>query len=106
MSVIVSVVHPCRINLTASYDETLASIDEQTKHELELVASPELRQLLDESAKQSVEHQDLINMIYKGWPNKPKNVPSHIRLYFTYADELTVANGHIYKGDRIVIPPT
>jgi len=91
-------------NDSITYDETLANIDEQTKKNLELVASPELRQLLDVSAKQDAEHQALIKMIHTGWPEKPTNVPIKLRPYFTYADELTVSNGHVYKGDRIVIP--
>lgn len=87
-----------------AYDETLASLDEQTQKQLELVASPELRRLLDISAKQDSVHQDLIKMIHTGWPEKPQHVPKDLRPYHTYADELTVSNGHVYKGDRIVIP--
>ena len=39
-----------------------------------------------------------------GWPNDRHDVPPEARPYFDYRDELTVQDGIVYRGDRIVVP--
>ena len=46
----------------------------------------------------------LREIIYSGWPEKQKQVPVHLRKYWAYRDELSVENGLILKGERVVIP--
>ena len=40
----------------------------------------------------------------QGWPSNIKEVPSVIQSYWTFREELTIEDGIILKGTRIVIP--
>ena len=43
-------------------------------------------------------------IILKGWPNQKDGIPLEALPYFNYRDELTIQDGIIYRGDRIVVP--
>ena len=45
-------------------------------------------------------------MILKGWPDSKQEVPHSIREFWRSRDELSVADGIVYKGLRIVVPPS
>jgi hypothetical protein len=87
-----------------AFDETLASLNEQTQTRLELIASPELRKLLQTAASNDLTYQELIKYIQTGWPAQLHKLPASLKPYYNYADELNVSNGFVYKGDRVVIP--
>lgn len=42
--------------------------------------------------------------ITQGWPDTRSECPAHLHAYWNYRDELTVADGIILKGTRIIIP--
>ena len=42
--------------------------------------------------------------IHQGWPSSIKEVPSEIQPFWTFHEELTIDDGLILKGTRIVIP--
>ena len=44
--------------------------------------------------------------IQKGWPSTIKELPSKIQPYWTFREELTIENGLILKGTRIVVLST
>ena len=46
----------------------------------------------------------LQNIILNGWPDNKSNVPLELHEYWSCRDELSVADGLILRGDRIVIP--
>ena len=46
----------------------------------------------------------LKHTITQGWPSTVKEVPSVIQPYWTFHEELTVEDGLLLKGTRIVIP--
>ena len=46
----------------------------------------------------------LREIIMHGWPGKRSDCPAFLHAYWNYRDKLTVANGLILKGTRIVIP--
>ena len=46
----------------------------------------------------------LKHTITNGWPNSIKEVPPRIQAYWTFCEELTVEDGLVVKGTRIVIP--
>ena len=48
----------------------------------------------------------LSTMIQVGWPETKQQVPHSIRQYWNTRDELAVLDGVIYRGMRIVIPPS
>ena len=39
-----------------------------------------------------------------GWPNNIKEIPQVLHPYWTFCEELTIEDGLILKGTRIVIP--
>ena len=43
-------------------------------------------------------------IIQQGWPKTIKEVPQEIQKYWTFCEELTIEDGLILKGMRIVIP--
>ena len=46
----------------------------------------------------------LKHTIMQGWPKSIKQVPPVLQLFWTFREELTVEDGLILKGTRIVIP--
>ena len=40
----------------------------------------------------------------QGWPSSIKEVPSEIQPFWTFCEELTIEDGLVLKGTRIVIP--
>ncbi len=52
------------------------------------------------------ELNELHLMVMKGWPDTKDEVPHSIREFWTVRDELSVYDGIVYKGMRIVVPPS
>ena len=50
------------------------------------------------------EMSKLKETIMSGWPVHKDNVPTEIRSYFPYRDELTVQDGVVIRGERLVVP--
>ena len=48
--------------------------------------------------------QTLKTTILTGWPEQREQVPINIREYWAYREELTVHNGVLFKGSRVIIP--
>lgn len=48
--------------------------------------------------------QMLANIIQRGWPDTREEVPISIRGYWGYRDEITLQDGLIFKGNKVVIP--
>ena len=48
--------------------------------------------------------KSLREVIMNGWPEEKHLLPSEILVYFHCRDELTVQDGLIFRGDRVVIP--
>ena len=43
-------------------------------------------------------------MISEGWPEHKSQLHHDLLQYFSYRDELSIENGIIFKGERILIP--
>ena len=48
----------------------------------------------------------LMKIIMSGWPDDKKCVREDLKTYYTFREELSVQDGLIFKGDRIVVPTT
>ena len=48
--------------------------------------------------------QTLMNTVTTGWPVSKEDVPPCIREYWNYKEELTVQDGVLYKGMKVIIP--
>ncbi|CAC5384426.1 unnamed protein product [Mytilus coruscus] len=61
---------------------------------------------LQEHTKNDLQMQELKEVIQEGWPINKWNVPSSVSIYFDIRDELTLQNGLLFKGERVIIPKT
>ena len=59
---------------------------------------------LRESTKNDTELQKLITQVIDGWPSDKQNVSYELRPYWDYRDEISVYDGIVFKGERIIIP--
>ena len=59
---------------------------------------------LQEETKCDPTLSKLIPTIISGWPDTIQEVPEAIRSFWSFRDELSVEDGIILKGDRVVIP--
>ncbi|XP_015233581.1 PREDICTED: uncharacterized protein LOC107086865 [Cyprinodon variegatus] len=48
--------------------------------------------------------QSVANRILLGWPKRKQDLPSDIRHYHTFQEELSFQDGIVFRGDRAVIP--
>ncbi|CAB3998096.1 Retrovirus-related Pol poly from transposon [Paramuricea clavata] len=48
--------------------------------------------------------QALVRIVKKGWPGTLAEVSPELRVYHPFRDELTVQNGVIFKGERLIVP--
>ena len=46
----------------------------------------------------------LKNTIVKGWPDKRDECPMNLRDFWSYRDELSILDGLVLKGTRLIIP--
>ena len=71
-----------------------------------LPATPtKLQQIRDETGRDPVLSL-LKEMVFEGWPQKREECPQLLHGYWNFREELTIEDGLVLKGDRIVIPPT
>jgi len=48
--------------------------------------------------------QTLKTVVLQGWPEERSKVPANIREYYSCRDEITVQNGILYRGMRVIVP--
>ena len=48
--------------------------------------------------------QKLKHVIKVAWPDKKEEIPLEIRNYFHFKEELTIQDGILFKGNRVIIP--
>lgn len=59
---------------------------------------------ITENTKTDTELNALKETIYNGWPENIKDVPQLCRPYWNYRDEISIEDGVLMKGYRIIIP--
>ena len=67
------------------------------------ISEPKYTELQQKTAN---EFHELYAMIQAGWPETKRQVPHSIREYWDSRDELAVLDGVIYRGMKIVVPPS
>ena len=80
-------------------------VQDKYDHDLASFTPTKQAQLQRESASDST-LKLLRKTIQEGWPNVIGQVPSELRVYWPHRDELGLANGIIFKGRQVVIPPS
>ena len=48
--------------------------------------------------------QILMSTVLEGWPSTENRVPQEIKSYFCCREDITVQNGLLFKGERIILP--
>ena len=69
-----------------------------------LPVSEERLLLIQQDTEADESLQVLKAVIQKGWPEHKSNVPSIISPYFNMRDEMSIQDGLIFKGERVVVP--
>ena len=62
-----------------------------------------LTQIQAETAKDP-DMQQLIKYIIEGWPSRQQEVIQQLQSYHTFKEEMSVIDGLVFKGERIIIP--
>ena len=60
--------------------------------------------LIEQDTKADESLHVLKAVIQKGWPEHKSNVPGIISPYFNMPDEMSIQDGLIFKGERVVVP--
>ena len=68
--------------------------------EVEAVNMDDIRKHMDKGH----ELQELIKVTLTGWPEDKSQVSNPALPYYNVRDELTVQNGVIFRGERVVVP--
>ena len=69
-----------------------------------ILMSEETQTRMQRATEEDEDLRDLKTVIRHGWPLRKEDVPVKVRDYFPFRDELTMQNGLIFKGERLVIP--
>ena len=69
-----------------------------------LPISMPLTEKLKQSTADDPTLQELHAVVTTGWPEKQQDLPANLTPYFHIRDELSIAEGLIFKGERVVIP--
>ena len=69
-----------------------------------LKVEPTQLESLQEDTKADPTLAELTDLILTGWPNSMQDIPEHLHPYWCFRDELTILDGLIMKGNRVVIP--
>ncbi|KAL5021720.1 hypothetical protein ScPMuIL_000875 [Solemya velum] len=83
--------------------------DTESENLKSLKLSPFAPQCLEEIKKKTSEDctlSDLKEVILREWSPSRQECPHSVTPYFNYGDELTIQDGIILRGDRVVIPPS
>ena len=60
-------------------------------------------QLRDQTAREPTINA-LVETIIQGWPDSIKDLPTDVRVFWSFRDELAVEDGIIFKGKQVLIP--
>ena len=82
----------------------LSTVDADQMDDLKMVASANTIAMINAAAKEDDEYSALIDQIRRGWPETAAEVATCLRSFHTFADELSVSCGLVFKGHRLVVP--
>ena len=81
--------------------------DEDDVKEAEYIPVTERRLLeLHSATKEDRSMQQLQQVIVEGWPEDKIHLDPEVRPYFSIRNEMTVQDGLIFRGNRVVVPMT
>ena len=99
-----------RMFLADTLSKAFLPAGEQDKNEFETIKmmkylpiSEERLLQIQQDTKADDSLQVLKAVIQKGWPEHKSNVPSVISPYFNMRDEMSIQDGLIFKGERVMV---
>ena len=69
-----------------------------------LPASPAELDEIPNYTSQDIVLSYLKDVIYQGWPEYPNECPANLKMFWNFREDLSVENGLILKGHRLLIP--
>ena len=72
-------------------------------------AAPFRRERLDDIRRATEKDQalqELTKTVSAGWPSEKNCLPENVKPFYNYRDELSVHDGIVVRGDRVIIPKT
>ena len=69
-----------------------------------LKVEPTRLESLQEETKADSTLASLTDLIITGWPDSMQDLPDNLHPYWCFRDELTILDGLVMKGSRVVIP--
>ena len=87
------------------YKKNKVEIDLDIKVDFVQFSTEKLTQIR-QATNEDATLRDLKEQILQGWPENIRDLRMNLKPYWSYRDELSVENGIILKGDRIIIPKT
>lgn len=69
-----------------------------------LKVEPTRLESLQEETKADSTLAALTDLIITGWPDSMQDLPDHLHPYWCFRDELTILDGLVMKGNRVVVP--
>ena len=75
-----------------------------TVHDISPDIKPFTLQVIREETAKCPTMQFLVDHIQKGWPEHTNQCLEQLREYFPFRSELSLCDGLIFKGDRVLIP--
>ena len=95
------------VDLDVRVDGLALEADDPQHLTIALINFPAAKQQLlkDETLRDTVLNA-LKEIVYSGWPDNAKELPSDLRAYWYFRDELAVEAGVIFKGRQILVPPS
>jgi transposase InsO family protein len=66
-------------------------------------------EMIEKVKLETTSYQELMmlkTIVHEGWPTSIKEVPQVLKPYWCYRDEISIENGILMKGQRIIIPLT
>ena len=93
------------VQLDLKVDAVTGPQDDEIELALINFSTQKRKALVEETQKDPV-LRELMSIIYMGWPDSIKQLPTDLRPYWSARDELVVEAGVVCKGRRVVVPKT
>ena len=93
------------IPLDVRVDETHLDVEDYHGVDLTSFEEPKQKQLQDETSKDPT-LKVLWHTVIDGWPDTMQELPTSIRSFWPFRDEIGISNGVLFKGKQVIIPKT
>ena len=93
------------IPLDVAVDFIMQDDNEESVHSIDLINfSVDKRAQLRELSTSDRTLRALQQVVYSGWPDTIKDLSQDLRQYWSYRDEIGIADGVVFKGRQVIIP--